>query len=440
MPTPAAAGAARATAATIVHEVVHGGRSLDAVLDSALACLDPARQADAALIQEMSYGSVRWAVQLEQIARTLLARPLKRSDRDIEALLLVGLYQLVHLRTPRHAAVAETVAATVHLHKPWAKGLINAVLREFLRSEVSLRERIERDTVLALSHPPALLLRLQRAWPDRWHGICVQNNQRPPLTLRVNCRKSSRADYLAELAQHQIQAQALEYADCGITLDRPVPVSKLPGFDAGKVSVQDAAAQLAAILLEARAGDRVLDSCAAPGGKAAHILERTPDAVLTVIDVDTHRLDRLRDNFTRLGLNAHVIAGDAADPERWWDGTPFDRILLDAPCSGTGVIRRHPDIKRHRTDADISKLCRLQARLLDGLWPLLRRGGKLLYVTCSVLPDENGEQINAFISRENSATVVPLLVPCSQPDTAGYQILPGDCGMDGFYLACLRKR
>ncbi|MHB8453287.1 MAG: 16S rRNA (cytosine(967)-C(5))-methyltransferase RsmB [Acidiferrobacterales bacterium] len=440
MRAKAAAISSRAMAAAIVHEVLHRGRSLDTVVDEALARMAPAQRADAALIQEMSYGSVRWAVQLGEIAHNLLARPLKRKDQDIEALLLVGLYQLIHLRMPRHAAVAETVAAVAQFQKPWAKGLVNAVLREFLRSEATLRTRIENDPVLIFSHPPELLQRLERAWPERWREICTQNNRRPPLTLRVNCRKTSRTDYLAELARQQISAQALEHVDCGITLERPVPVAMLPGFGQGMVSIQDGAAQLAAVLLGALGGDRVLDACAAPGGKATHILERTVDADLTVVDIDARRLDRLRDNFGRLGLSAKVVTGDASEPASWWDGELFDRILLDAPCSATGVIRRHPDIKLRRSDADMAKLCRLQARLLDGLWPLLRPGGKLLYVTCSVLPEENGDQINAFIMREKTALVAPLRVPCSEPDTAGHQILPGNCGMDGFFFAFLQKR
>lgn len=439
MAAPAATWSTRAVAAAIVHEVVHHGRSLDAMVDDALARLKPAQRADAAFIQEMSYGCVRWAVQLEWIARSLLVRPVKRKDQDIDALLLVGLYQLVHLGTPHHAAVAETVAATANLDKPWARGLVNAVLRAFLRSEVALRARIEEDPVLASSHPPQLLQRLQRAWPDRWPEICRANNERPPLVLRVNCRRTSRAEYLGELDRRQIAAHSLAHAECGVALDDRLPVSTLPGFAQGDVSVQDSAAQLAAVLLDARAGERVLDACAAPGGKAAHVLERTAGVHLTAVDIDAQRLDRLRNNLARLGLDGHVVTGDAADPSRWWDGLQFDRILLDAPCSATGVIRRHPDIKLHRTDADIARLCDLQARLLDGLWPLLRSGGKLLYVTCSVLPDENGDQIKSFVAREKSAALVPLAVPCSQAGTGGYQILPGDCGMDGFYYACLKK-
>ncbi len=436
---PAMAGAARATAAAAVHEVMNRGHSLDAVLDDALARLAPARRERNAFIQELTFGTVRWAFQLTQVLSLLLERPLHRKDKDVEALLLVGLYQLIHLRTPPHAAVAETVAATTRLQKPWARGLINAVLRQFLRSEAALRARIENDPDLAFSHPPQYLRRLQQAWPQRWQEICTHNNARPPLTLRVNCLRNTRSDYLADLARHEITAHAVVQLDCGIALERTLPVALLPGFAQGRVSVQDGAAQLAAVLLDAQAGEQVLDACAAPGGKAAHILERTPAVRLTAVDINEKRLDRLHENLRRLGLRARVLVGDAAQPASWWDGLAYDRILLDAPCSGAGVIRRHPDIKLHRTEADMAKLRGLQARLLDGLWPLLRPGGKLLYVTCSIFPDENGDQITAFMARTGDAAVASLSLPCGQPDKTGWQILPGECDMDGFYFSCLQK-
>ena len=435
----ATTGSARAVAAAIVHDVVHHGRSLDATVDDALAQLNAVQRSDAAFIQEMAYGCVRWTVQLQWLAHALLARPLKHKDLDIEALLLVGLYQVVHLRTAQHAAVAETVEACTDLHKPWAKGLVNAILRAFLRSQDAMRARIEADPALELSHPALLLQRFRQAWPDRWREICQANNERPPMVLRVNSRRTSRAYYLDELARHQIPAHPLAQVECAIMLEGSTPVSMLPGFQHGDVSVQDSAAQLAAFLLDAQAGERVLDACAAPGGKTAHILERTPEVDLTAVDIDPRRLDFVRSNLERLGLNARILTADATDPAHWWDGRHFDRILVDAPCSATGVIRRHPDIKLRRSSRDIERLCALQSRLLDALWPLLRSGGKLLYATCSVLPEENDYQIHSFMAREKSACVIPLVVPCSQKGNGGYQILPGDCGMDGFYYACLQK-
>ncbi len=438
MTVSASAGLARATAAMVVHEVLDRGRSLDAVLDRAFARLPPDRRERNALIQELAFGTVRWASQLAAVMGKLLDRPLKRKDKDVEALLLVGLYQLMHLRTPPHAAVAETVAAAARLQKPWANGLVNAVLRQYLRSETTLRQVIQSDPALAYAHPPQLLRWLQTAWPEQWREICAHNNMRPPMTLRVNCLRTTRDAYLAELERHQIAARTTS-GECGIVLGRSLPVAMLPGFAAGLVSVQDGAAQLAAVLLGARDGERVLDACAAPGGKATHIVERAPAVDLLAIDIEDSRLGRLHDNLRRLGLEARVVAGDAAEPAGWWDGRAFDRILLDAPCSGTGVIRRHPDIKRHRTEADIVHLCELQRRLLDGLWPLLRPGGKLLYVTCSVLPDENDNQITAFLARTGGASVVPLSLTCGRPAAAGWQILPGEQDMDGFFFACLRK-
>jgi 16S rRNA (cytosine967-C5)-methyltransferase len=289
------------------------------------------------------------------------------------------------------------------------------------------------------SHPPWLRARLEAAYPQDWQAIAAANDARAPLTLRVNLRRITRAAYAAKLAQAGLTTGAQPAIDSALTLDQPVPVEALPGFSHGEVSVQDAAAQLAAILLDARAGTRVLDACAAPGGKAAHVLERAPEARLVALDVDAERLRRVRENFTRLELHGEIVAGDAANPAGWWDGEPFDRILLDAPCSGTGVIRRHPDIRLHRRAADIDRLVRHQARLLDALWPLLAPGGKLLYVTCSILPEENGQQAAAFIARTPTACGTPLAHPAlarhARFDGVGHQILPGAGDMDGFYYA-----
>ncbi len=437
---PALAGSARAAAATAVHEVMHCGHSLDSVVDRVLTRLAPARRERNALIQELTYGTVRWAVQLTQILGLLMEKPLKRKDKDVEALLLVGLYQLVHLRTAPHAAVTETVSAAALLKKPWAPGLINAVLRQFLRSEPQLRTRVEADPEFIFSHPSWLLKRVQQAWPRQWQEICRQNNARPPMTLRVNALRGTRDDYLAELARNQIAARAVAHLEYGITLERSLPVALIPGFAQGQVSVQDGAAQLAAALVDVHSGERVLDACAAPGGKAAHILEQAPTVSLTAVDIEKRRLGRLHGNLDRLGLKAKVLTGDASEPANWWDGVTFDRILLDAPCSGTGVIRRHPDIKLHRTEEDVARLCRLQSRLLDGVWPLLRPGGKLLYVTCSIFPEENGNQIAALLGRTRDAAAVSLDLPCGQSDKTGWQILPGEGDMDGFYFSCLRKK
>jgi 16S rRNA (cytosine967-C5)-methyltransferase len=358
-------------------------------------------------------------------------------------LLLVGLYQLLYMRVAAHAAVQETVEAAQALNKGWAKGFLNAVLRRAQRELPRLRARLARDERLALAHPEWLLARLQEAYPEDWRAIAAANNERPPMTLRVHRGRIAPADYAAKLAAAGLAARAVADIDDALTLDTPVPVERLPGFAQGEVSVQDAAAQLAAGLLDARPGARVLDACSAPGGKAAHILERHPQVELVALDVDAQRLARVRANFTRLGLHGTLLAGDAGEPAGWWDGRAFDRILLDAPCSATGVIRRHPDIRLHRRPADLERLAAGQARLLNALWPLLAPGGKLLYVTCSILPHENDQPLAAFLARHGDAHAQTLAHPAlaryARPTTLGFQILPGDAGLDGFYYAGVAK-
>jgi 16S rRNA (cytosine967-C5)-methyltransferase len=435
-----AAAHARALAAQTVQSVCDG-RSLDAALDQRFAALPPALAGERALIQEMTYGTLRWYFRLDPLLGEFLRKPLADRDGDLRALLLVGLYQLLHMQVAPHAAVHETVEAVAVLNKDWARGLVNAVLRRARREQADILARDARDP--ALAHPAWLAARLCQAWPQDWPAIAAANNARPPMTLRVNLARGACDNYAARLAQAGMAARAVPDIESALVLETPAPVEALPGFHAGEVSVQDAAAQLAAVLLDARPGERVLDACAAPGGKAAHILERTPDVRLVALDIDAGRLERVRENFARLGLRGAIVAGDAAEPGRWWDGRPFDRILLDAPCSATGVIRRHPDIRLHRTPADIERLGTAQTRLLDALWPLLAPGGKLLYVTCSILPEENGQRLAAFRARHGDACRValthPALVRGARADAGGWQILPGEDGMDGFYYACLEK-
>lgn len=426
-------------AAQVVSEVLHEGRSLTPALEQALATLAPSARGDAGLIQEMTYGTLRWAIALQAQLQVFLKKPLKQKDQDIHALLLVGLYQLTHMQVAPHAAVTETVSAAGALGKDWAKNLVNAVLRNFLRMPAAERAQLISAPHLAYSHPPWLLQRLRDAWPEDWPAICAANNERPPMTLRVNLQKTTRADYLTTLASGGMPATLVAHTEAGLTLAKPVAVTHLPGFQAGLVSVQDGAAQLAAMLLDAQPGERILDACAAPGGKACHILEHTPSVRLVAVDHDASRMERVAQNLTRLGLTATLITGDAATPGAWWQGPTFDRILLDAPCSASGVIRRHPDIKHHRTEQDLVELQHTQARILDALWPWLTPGGKLLYVTCSILPMENEHQIHGFLARHGDATAVPLVLPWAHTTGHGYQILPGEAGMDGFYYAGLRK-
>jgi 16S rRNA (cytosine967-C5)-methyltransferase len=436
------AARARAHAAQVVDRV-RAGRTLDDALDELFVRLPDGLSEERSLIQEMAYGATRWHFQLTSLTRDLLDKPLAAKDSDLDSLLHIGLYQLLYMRVAPHAAVNETVSATVVLGKDWARGLVNAVLRRALRELEMIRGRINGDETLALATPDWLLARLQSAYPDNWRRIAAAANARAPLTLRVHAGRIERAAAIEKLVAGGYAAHPVENVDSAITLATPAPVDALPGFRDGELSVQDAAAQLAAPLLDARKGQRVLDACAAPGGKAAHLLERTPALQLVALDVDRSRLARIRENFTRLGVHGDIVHGDAATPTDWWDGQPFDRILLDAPCSATGVIRRHPDIRLHRQPRDLERLAATQARLLDSLWPILAPGGKLLYVTCSILPEENRQGVAAFAARQPQARPLPLPHPAlaqhARADGLGYQILPGTADMDGFYYAAFEK-
>lgn len=430
----------RAAAAQVVEQVMVKSRYLDSALAEMLSRLPRAQARAGSVIQEMAYGTLRWFYQLDAIAKLFLAKPLKPKDQDVYALLLIGLYQLRHMRTPAHAACTETVEAAEALKKPWAKNLLNACLRSYLREEQRAQTAIAAEAVATHSHPAWLLQEIRRAYPENWEAIVTANNQRPPLALRVNLRKLTRDDYLKRLDAAGLAARPAAITDGGVVLESPVPVTDLPGFTQGEVSVQDIAAQLAALLLDAQPGERILDACAAPGGKTGHILERCAQlAELVALDQNPERVALITQNLARLGLAAKVVTGDAATPGEWWDGQVFDRILLDAPCSATGVIRRHPDIKLRRKPEDLPKLMETQQRLLAGLWPLLKPGGKLLYVTCSILGAENEDRITSFLTHHPQATEVMLPSTFGHACAVGRQILPGDQGMDGFYYACIRK-
>lgn len=435
-PSAGSSGArVRAMAAGVIASVLGDGRYLDAALEQARA-REPLAAPDWSLVQELGYGTLRWYHRLAGIAGLFLQRPLGRKDADVHALLLLGLYQLLHLRMPDYAAVDATVAAAELRRKPWAKALLNACLRRSQRESERVERAVAQAETLRYSHPQWLIDALKRDYPQDWAPILEANNQRPPMTLRVNVSRVSRDEYQRLLATHGLVARVHPRAPAALVLEEPRPVEALPGFDQGLVSVQDAAAQLAATLLEPPPGSRVLDACAAPGGKTAHLLEHAPRlAELVALDVDAARLARLRANLDRLGLRANVAVGDAASPASWWRGRPYDRILLDAPCSATGVIRRHPDIKTRRRPGDLAQLGPAQARLLDGVWSCLASGGKLLYATCSVLHQENERQLCGFMERHHDATRLPL----GNGPGPGYQILPGEEEMDGFYYALLRK-
>ncbi len=427
----------RAAAARTLGQVLGEGRSLATALPPVLELVDPR---DRGLLRELCYGVCRWQPRLQALLDRLLARPLASAEQSVRSLLLIGLYQLWHLRIPEHAAVAETVAAARQLRKTWAVGLINAVLRSALRQRAELTEALATDPAARTAHPRWLLERLRRDWPDDWSAIVAANNAHPPFALRVNQRQLEREAYRLRLAEAGRAAKPVPGVVTALVLAEPVEAATLPGFAEGWVSVQDAAAQLAAPLLAVQPGMRVLDACAAPGGKTGHLLECVPDLELTALDLDAGRLEQVRDNLHRLRLTAQLVVGDAGRPGYWWDGLPYDRILLDAPCSATGVIRRHPDIKLLRRESDIAALAKRQGAILASLWPLLRPGGRLLYATCSVLRQENEQVVAAFLATHPDADEQPIAADWGRALPHGRQILPGEADMDGFYYAGLHKR
>ena len=422
----------------VLQQLLQAGRSFSDTLPVAQEHLQDAKQQ--ALLQEFCFGVARWRGRLEAIAGQLLQKPLKKKDADIHLLILLGLYQQIYMRLPDHAAVSETAEAARQLGKPWAVGLVNGVLRSFQRQQTKLLEQADREAASRTAFPDWLLDEIQGGWPDDWQDLLEAENQRPPMTLRVNRQRISRSDYLQALKTAGIEAKPVAAVESAVVLEQPCAVTRLPGFSAGDVSVQDAGAQLAAGLLDLQPGQQVLDACAAPGGKSCHILESVADISLTALDVDDTRLQRVADNLNRLNLNATLVQGDAAAPEGQWAEQRYDRILLDVPCSATGVIRRHPDIKWLRRPDDIARLAALQARILDAIWPLLAPGGLLLYATCSLLPQENEEQVRGFLSRTDDAVERPIEASWGVTRALGRQTLPGRQTMDGFYYACLEKR
>jgi 16S rRNA (cytosine967-C5)-methyltransferase len=427
----------RLAAARALAVVLNGKASLGSSLPP---LLDKVEQRDRGLAQDLAFGTARWQPRLALIAEKLLQKPFKAADRDVEALLLIGLYQLFYTRIPAHAAIGETVACVDKLKKPSLKGLLNAVLRNAQREHEALLAELDRDPVLHSAHPRWLQKRLKAEWPEQWQAICAANNAHPPLILRVNRRLGSRDDYLAELRRAGFEAEPCIFSRDGIRLLQACDVTTLPGFAEGRVSVQDEAAQLAAELLDMAPGQRVLDACAAPGGKTCHLLEAEPTlAGVVAVDLEEKRLVRVRENLKRLGLEAELFAADGRDLAAWWDGTPFQRILLDAPCSATGVIRRHPDIKLTRQPEDIPALAQLQGELLDALWQTLEVGGILLYATCSVLPAENSDTIAAFLARTPGARELDIAGAFGLKPAHGRQLLPQIDGHDGFYYAKLIK-
>jgi 16S rRNA (cytosine967-C5)-methyltransferase len=427
----------RLAAAKALTAVLNGKASLNSSLPLQL---DKVEARDRGLTQDLAFGTARWYPRLSALANKLLQKPFKAADADVEALLLVGLYQLLYTRVPAHAAIGETVGCADKLKKPWAKGLLNAVLRNAQRDSEALLADLEHDPVVRTAHPRWLQKSLKAFWPEQWEAICAANNAHPPMILRVNRRHKTRDQYLQLLAESDVQAQPCVYSRDGIVLAEACDVRNLPGFAEGWISVQDEAAQLAADLLDLAPGQRVLDACCAPGGKTCHILEAEPQlAGVVAVDLEAKRLVRVRENLERLGLSAELIAADGRDTATWWDGKPFQRILLDAPCSATGVIRRHPDIKLTRQPDDIAALASLQGELLDAMWQTLEVGGILLYATCSTLPTENTEVIEAFLARTPGARELDIAGQFGIKQPHGRQLLAQEGGHDGFYYAKLIK-
>ena len=427
----------RLAAAKALAAVLSGKASLNSSLPTQM---DKVEDRDRGFTQDLAFGTARWQPRLSALAAKLLQKPFKAADADVEALLLVGLYQLLYTRVPAHAAIGETVGCADKLKKPWAKALLNAVLRRAQRESEALLAELEHDPVVRTAHPRWLQKSLKAFWPQQWEAICAANNAHPPMILRVNRRHHTRDAYLDLLSEAGIAARACVYSRDGIILDAATDVRSLPGFAEGWISVQDEAAQLAADLLDLAPGQRVLDACCAPGGKTCHILEAEPAlAGVVAVDLEAKRLVRVRENLERLGLSAELIAADGRDTATWWDGKPFQRILLDAPCSATGVIRRHPDIKLTRQPDDIAALALLQGELLDALWKTLEVGGILLYATCSTLPTENTEVIGAFLARTPGARELDLATAAGIKQPHGRQLLAQEGGHDGFYYAKLIK-
>lgn len=439
MSAPNRAGDARVEAARVLERVLEQAASLDSALPESDARLADPR--DRALTRAIVYAALRGIYRYRALLALLLAKPLKARESAVEALLLCALAQLDAEIAPGYAVVSGSVAATRALRAPHLAGLANAVLRRFQHERAALAAALPRTPEVQHNHPEWLLARLRRDWPEDWERIVAANNAPAPLWLRVNARRADPAQYAAELEAAGLAPRRDALLRDALVLDSSLDVAALPGFAQGAVSVQDGAAQLAATLLDLAPGLRVLDACAAPGGKTAHALEREPGlAELTALELKPERAKRLEATLARLGLAARVICADASDPLKWWDGTPYDRILIDAPCSGTGVIRRHPDIRLLRRAADIDVQAALQARLLDALWPMLAAGGRLVYATCSVLPEENERQAAAFLARTPGARALDA-VPAEfgRAAGAGRQNLTGEGGMDGFFYAVLER-
>ncbi len=428
----------RQLALEICLSLLQRGASLDDLLEQQLTRLDSER--DRAFCSELCYGFCRYYFLLQRHLAQRLKKSLKARDRDVQVILLLGLYQIRFMRVEDHAAVNESVKLLHKRKKAWAKGLVNALLRGYIRDMPAAQGDTLQGDEQAQTYPQWMCQTIRQDWPQQAEQVLRAGNERAPMTLRVDLSRHTIADYLQALQAAGIAAQAHPLIDSAIVLQRPQAVDALPGFAEGVVSVQDASAQIAAYLLDLKPGQHVLDACAAPGGKTLHILQTVNEISLVALDKDAGRLSRVEENLQRAGSRATLLVADAAETDDWFDGRQFDRILLDAPCSASGILRRHPDIRLLRKAADITSLAAQQQRLLSAMWPLLKPGGLLLYSTCSIFKEENERQLERFLAQQDNGMEVALnSVQWGQPCSVGRQILPrGD--MDGFYYALLRKR
>lgn len=423
----------------IIEETIEDNLTLSRVLQNNDSFKNAGK--DKALIQEMSYGTFRWFIQLEHILNQLLKKQIKKKDSRLKYLIMVGLYQLRYMRIPAHAVVSETVNTCKKINMDWAKGLVNAILRRYIRESDQLNNVLNNNEILSASHPEWFIEQIKNDWPESWRMILEANNQHPPMYLRVNQLHQDRNTYLTKLNKAGIEGEVTPYVEHGILLSHAKDVDQLPGFNTGEVSVQELAAQLAVELLQLKPGLNVLDACAAPGGKTAHILETQSElSSLTAVEKEKNRANKLSETLKRLKLNATIKISDINDLDNWWDKEKFDRILLDAPCSATGVIRRHPDIKLLRTPEEVINIQKLQMSLLTTLWQTLKPGGLLLYVTCSILKKENSDLIKQFINQNNDCIVKPIQAQWGVDTGYGKQIITGQDNMDGFFYSCLGKK
>lgn len=425
----------RWVALQVIMQIVDHGRSLDDVFQSDWFQSLNLSQRDQGMAREIAFGLCRWYFSLLPLLQQRLQKPIRARDRDIEMILLIGLYQLLVMGTDSHAAVNETVKLTLLQKKKWAKGLVNAVLRGVIRDRVELAE-----TAAAQAYPEWMRARIEADWGDQSESVLIAGSERPPMTLRVDTRQSNVDSVIETLASQGIGANQHPVVESAILLETPCDVARLPGFEQGLLSVQDAATQLAAPLLACAPGERVLDACAAPGGKTLHLLQHYEDIELDALDSSETRLLRLRQNLERAGKSARVMVGDAAKPEDWFDGRGYDAILADVPCTASGVMRRHPDIKLLRRESDIMPLLEQQARILQALWTVLKPGGKMLFSTCSIFKEENEMQVARFLQQQADATEISLQqVEWGEARIHGRQIPSGRDNMDGFYYALLSR-